>query len=70
MLRLRSSEATTLLGEPAIEPVAYLLVGLPFIFFVIFSAEVLPVPVEQAVLTILEFNRSCAWGCKTLLISV
>ena len=47
VLRLRSSEATTLLGEPALEPVAYLLVGLPFIFFVISLREFFRSPLNK-----------------------
>lgn len=47
VLRLRSNEATTLLGEVVLEPVAYLLVGLPFIFFVIALREFFRSPLSQ-----------------------
>ena len=40
MLRLGSGgEAGGLLGDPAFDPVAYLVVGLPFIFFVLSMRE-------------------------------
>ena len=39
VLRLRSGETTGLLDNPAFDPVAYLVVGLPFIFFVLSIRE-------------------------------
>ena len=39
VLRLRSRETTGLLDNPAFDPVAYLVVGLPFIFFVLSLRE-------------------------------
>lgn len=47
VLRLRASEATTLLGDNTLEPVAYLMVGLPFVFFVISLRQFFRSPLSQ-----------------------
>ena len=38
---------TLMVGDPAFEPVAYLLVGLPFIFFVLSMREFFRSPLNQ-----------------------
>ena len=47
VLRLGAGGATDLVGEAAFEPIAYLIVGLPFIFFLVSRREFFRSPLNQ-----------------------